>query len=184
MPFFVVLILIIAGCVGLDQLTKIIVCNTLEIGENVPLIEGVFEFIHIKNDGMAFGLLGEHRWVFITISVVGILALCLYLFRFSTDSRLTKIGMALIIGGGIGNMIDRSLPPYLVTDMLQMTFLGDLFPWVFNVADSFVCVGVGIVILGLVLDIIKEYKEKKQATEQPEEIEQVKEEAPNDSDCE
>ena len=81
--------------------------------------------------------------------------------------------MALIIGGGIGNMIDRCLPPFLVTDMIQLTFMGDLFPWVFNVADSCVCVGVGIVILGLVLEIIKEYKKKKK-----------KEVPTNDSDTE
>lgn len=161
MPFFVVLILIIVGCVGVDQLTKIITCSTLEVGEGVPFIKGVFEFVHVKNDGMAFGLLGEHRWIFITVSAIGIIAIGVYLFRFSKESKLTKIGMALIIGGGIGNMIDRCLPPFLVTDMLQLTFMGDLFPWVFNVADSCVCVGVGIVILGLVLEIIKEYKQKK-----------------------
>ncbi len=167
MPFFVVLILIIVGCVGVDQLTKIIVCNTLEVGERVPFLKGFFEFVHVKNDGMAFGLLGEHRWVFITVSTIGIIAIGVYLFRFSKESKLTKIGMALIVGGGIGNMIDRCLPPFLVTDMLELTFMGDLFPWVFNIADTCVCVGVGIVILGLVLEIVKEYKEKKEKEVSP-----------------
>lgn len=164
MPFFVILILIMVGCVALDQLTKLITCLTLEVGEGVPLIEGVFELIHVKNEGMAFGLLSEHRWVFITVSFIGITAICVYLFKFSKDSRLTRIGLALVIGGGVGNMIDRCFPPYQVTDMLQLTFMGDLFPWVFNLADTFVCVGVGITLLGLILELVKEYKTKKAAS--------------------
>ena len=58
-------------------------------------------------------------------------------------------------------MIDRCLPPFLVTDMIQLTFMGDLFPWVFNVADTCVCVGVGLAILGIVLDIVKEARQAK-----------------------
>lgn len=160
MPFFVVLILVIVGSIGLDQLTKVIICNNLAVGDGVPLIKGFIELVHVKNDGMAFGLLGDHRWIFITISTIGLIAISIYLFRFSKDNRITKIGLALVMGGGIGNMIDRCFPPFKVTDMIELTFMGDLFPWVFNIADTCVCVGVGVAILGLVLDIIKEYRKK------------------------
>ena len=171
MPFFAILILIIAGSVGVDQLTKAIICDNLAVGQGVPLIKNVIELVHVKNDGMAFGLLGDHRWIFITVSVIGISAISVYLFRFSKDNYITKIGLALVIGGGIGNMIDRCRPPFLVTDMIQLTFMGDLFPWVFNIADTCVCVGVGLAILGIVLDIVKESKQAK-----------VRKEAKNDDD--
>lgn len=160
MPFFVALIIIILGSIGFDQFTKTVVCNNLAVGEGVHLIEGIIDFVHVKNEGMAFGLLSDHRWIFITVSIIGILAIGVYLFLFSKDNKVTKIGLAFIVGGGIGNMFDRCLPPYKVTDMIQLTFMGDLFPWVFNIADTCVCVGVGIAVLGLVLDIIKEYKIK------------------------
>ena len=83
MPFFVVLILVIVGSIGLDQLTKVIICNNLAVGDGVPLIKGFIELVHVKNDGMAFGLLGDHRWIFITISTIGLIAIGFYLFRFS-----------------------------------------------------------------------------------------------------
>jgi signal peptidase II len=160
MPYFVVLIILILSSIGLDQFTKLTIIHNLDVGEGVPLIDGIIELVHVKNEGMAFGLLSDQRWIFITISTIGILAIGFYLFRVSTDNRITKAGLALIIGGGIGNMIDRCLPPFKVTDMIELTFMGDLFPWVFNIADMCVCIGVGVAVLGLVLDIIKEYRLK------------------------
>ena len=91
------------------------------------------------------------------IAIVAIIALGIYLFGFCQESMLTKIGNALIVGGGIGNMIDRVLLGYVV-DMIDCRFI-DFY--VFNVADSCVCVGAGIVALGIILTFIKEYKNKK-----------------------
>jgi len=73
---------------------------------------------------------------------------------------LFKVGLALVISGGIGNMIDRVAYGYVI-DMIEATFIETLFGWsfaIFNVADSFVCVGAGLVIFCLVRDIIKEGK--------------------------
>lgn len=163
MPFFVILILIIVGACGIDQLTKWLAYFNSEALENDPInILGLFEITYVENPGMAFGLLADRRWIFLTVSIIGIALISVYLFKWSKDRRLTKIGLALIIGGGIGNMIDRTVLGFVV-DMLKMSFLGDFFPWVFNIADSCVCVGVGIAILGIVLDIIKEYKTQKEA---------------------
>lgn len=162
MPFFVVLILVICGSVALDQLTKWLIYFNLPIGDELVVLDGVLEITHIRNSGMAFGLLADQRWIFLIISTIGIGALSFYLFKLSHESRLSKIGLALVIGGGIGNMIDR-LALGEVIDMIHVTIFNDFFPWVFNIADSCVCVGVGIAILGIVIDIIKEYKAKKSA---------------------
>lgn len=160
MPFFAILILIISGAVALDQLTKWLIFFNLPIGDDIVIIDKVLEITHIRNSGMAFGMLSEHRWVFLITSTIGICVLGVYLFKLSHDSRLTKIGFALVMGGGIGNMIDRVALGEVI-DMIHFTVFNDFFPWVFNIADSCVCVGVGVAILGILLDIIKEYKDKK-----------------------
>jgi signal peptidase II len=146
--------------VALDQLTKWLIYFNLPIGEVAFGIDGLFEITHIRNDGMAFGLLDEHRWIFIVASIIGICVISVYLFRFSSDNRFTKIGLALVIGGGLGNMVDRIVLGEVV-DMIHVTIFNDFFPYVFNVADSCVCVGVGMAIVGIVYDIIKEAKSKK-----------------------
>lgn len=160
MPFYVVLIIISACAIALDQLTKWLIYFNLPIGEVAFGIDGLFEITHIRNDGMAFGLLDEHRWIFIVASIIGICVISVYLFRFSSDNRFTKIGLALVIGGGLGNMVDRIVLGEVV-DMIHITVFNDFFPYVFNVADSCVCVGVGMAIVGIVYDIIKEAKSKK-----------------------
>lgn len=160
MPFYVVLIIVSACVVALDQLTKWLIYFNLPIGEVAFGIDGLFEITHIRNDGMAFGLLDEHRWIFIVASIIGICVISVYLFRFSSDNRFTKIGLALVIGGGLGNMVDRIVLGEVV-DMIHITIFNDFFPYVFNVADSCVCVGVGMAIVGIVYDIIKEAKSKK-----------------------
>ncbi|MBQ8739531.1 MAG: signal peptidase II [Clostridia bacterium] len=160
MPFFVTLILVIVGAIGLDQLTKWIVYFNLPIGEEIVVLDGVLEITHIRNAGMAFGLLSDQRWIFLLFSIVGISLVSVYLFKFSKDSRLTKIALALVIGGGIGNMIDRTFLGEVI-DMIHVTVFNDFFPWVFNVADSCVCVGVFLAVFGILLDMVKEYRLKK-----------------------
>ena len=85
---------------------------------------------------------------------VAIVGLLVYLFRFRPESRWMQVSMALIIGGGIGNMIDRLILGYVI-DFLDFTLINFA---VFNVADSFVCIGAGMMILYLVKDLIKEIK--------------------------
>lgn len=156
MTSLIILISIICASVGIDQITKAIVTSTMEVGETVPVIKDVFHFTYIRNEGAAFGILSSHRWIFMTLSIVAIIAIGVYLFKFCKESFFTKIGLALIIGGGIGNMIDRIFLKYVV-DMIDCRFI-DFY--IFNFADCCVCVGAGIVVLGFILSMIKEYKEK------------------------
>ena len=145
----IVWILIIVGAVALDQATKILVMNFLDREEPLVLIEGIFRFTYVENSGAAFGSFDDNRWVFMIISVLGIIAMIVYLWKFRPESKLACTALSMIIGGGIGNMIDRlfykgTLPhtegKNVVIDFLDFCAFPDLWPWVFNVADSFVCV--------------------------------------------
>ncbi len=159
----VILIAVIAAVIGLDQLTKWLTVVNLEEYESFPVWQDVFHFTYVKNTGMAFGMLKDHRWVFMVFSTIAIVALIIYLFRFRPEGRWMQVSMAMIIGGGIGNMIDRIFLGYVV-DFIDVTLINFA---VFNIADSFVCIGAGIMILCLVLDLIKEIKlEKAQKAEE------------------
>lgn len=164
MKKILILIGIILGGIGIDQLTKILVSSNMEVYESIPVIPKVFDITYIHNKGAAFGMLSNHRWVFMVVSTIAIVAMSIYLFRFCKEGMFFKVGLALVISGGIGNMIDRIFLGYVV-DMIEATFIETLFGWsfaIFNVADSFVCVGAGIVIFCLIRDIIKESKKEKE----------------------
>lgn len=159
----IILISIISGGIALDLLTKLLVATLMDLGQSVTLIPGVLRLTYIQNRGAAFGMLSDSRWVFMIISTVAIVGISVYLFGFCKERMLLRVGLALIISGGLGNMVDRTALGYVI-DMIDFC----LFPfwkWIFNVADACVCVGAGIVILSLILDIIKESKSKKKKDE-------------------
>lgn len=153
----IALIAIIAGIIGIDQLTKWLAVVYLQGEPSFPLWREVLHFTYVENRGMAFGMLANHRWVFMVFSTVAIIALTVYLFRFRPEGRWMQISMAFIIGGGIGNMIDRIFLGYVI-DFIDFTLIDFA---VFNVADSFVCVGAGMMIVALVIDLVREIKLEK-----------------------
>lgn len=159
----ITLVSIILGGIVLDQVTKMLVLKLMYLGQSIELIPGVLNLTYIQNEGAAFGMLSDHRWVFMVISTIAIIGIGIYLFGFCRERMTLKVGLALIISGGIGNMIDRTFYGFVV-DMIDFRML-DFWKWIFNVADSLVCIGAGVVILALVLDIVKESREKKQKNE-------------------
>ena len=122
-----------------------------------PIIEGVIHLTYHENRGAAFGILSEHRWVFLSVSTVMIVGLLIYLYMGKCENMLYGVSISMIIGGGIGNMIDRLALGYVV-DFIDFRLINFA---IFNGADSFVCVGAGLLILALVIDIIKEGKTAK-----------------------
>ena len=149
--------MIIVGVIFLDQITKWLTVISLDLYESFPLIEGVFHFTYVQNTGAAFGMLKDHRWIFLVISSVAMVALSIMLWKNRKGSKLLCVALAMIIGGGIGNMIDRCLLGYVI-DFLDFTLIDFA---VFNVADSFVCVGVGLFILELIFEMKKEIQNGK-----------------------
>lgn len=159
----------VAAVVGLDQLTKILTVANIQLGESVTVIPGVLDFTYIQNDGAAMGMLDNHRWIFMLISTVAIIAVCLFMFLPRFDkyyNPLLYTALGFIAGGGIGNMIDRIAMGYVV-DFIDVKFI-PFWHWIFNVADSFVCVGCGMVILHVILeDIVKAKKKQSGDSESP-----------------
>lgn len=135
-------LLIIAAVVALDQWTKSLAVTHLQSLVTYPLIENILHFTYVENRGAAFGMLSEHRWVFMVLSTVTIGLLLLWLLKEKPQSKWVGVAGAMIIGGGIGNMIDRVALGYVVDfiDVRAIDF------YVFNVADSFVCVGCGMIL--------------------------------------
>lgn len=154
-------LMIIAGVVFLDQLTKWLTVINLDFGETFPLIENVFHFTYVRNTGAAFSIFNEpdQRWIFMTVSTVALVALSVYLWFNRKKGALLCVALSFIIGGGIGNMIDRCLLKYVI-DMLDFRLINFA---VFNVADSFVCVGVGLFAFFVIREEIQEMKKEKAA---------------------
>lgn len=155
-------ILIIICAVLLDQGSKLLVAEFLSREEPLVIIKGVFRFTYVENRGAAFGMFDDHRWVFMILSTIGIAAMLFYLWRFRPESKLACVAISMVIGGGIGNMIDRVVLGYVI-DFIDFCAFPNLWVWVFNVADSFVCVGAGLLMLYLVMDIVKECKASRVA---------------------
>ena len=143
----------------LDQISKLLVLGLL-YEDKAVIIKGILNFTYVENRGMAFGLLADHRWVFMVVSTVAIVAMLIYMWKLAPKNMFMRVGLSLVIGGGIGNMIDRVAYGYVV-DFLDFCAFPTLWKWVFNVADACVCIGAGMVMLYLVLEIIKEAKEEK-----------------------
>lgn len=143
--------------VFLDQLTKYLTILFIKPISTLPLIEDVIHLTYVENTGAAFGMMKDQRWLFMIVSTVAIVALLIYLFKKKTQPKLENLSIAFIVGGGIGNMIDRILLGYVV-DMIDVRLINFA---VFNVADSFVCVGAGLLMLYIILSCVKEYKEEK-----------------------
>ena len=149
-------------CVFLDQITKYLVVIYMDLYESVDIIPGVLRFTYIRNEGAAFGSFSDSRWVFMVLSAVAIIGILLYFFIKKPQNKLFCSALTLIVGGGVGNMIDRIRLGYVV-DFIDFYAFPNVWKWNFNVADSFVCVGAGLVILWMIIDIVKENKKIRQS---------------------
>lgn len=136
-------ILIIAASVIIDQITKMIVINSMTLYQSIPLIENVFSFTYIHNYGAAWGMFSNHRWVFILITAAALIIMPIFLYKYRNLHFMFGFSLSLIIGGAIGNMIDRIFRGYVI-DFLEATFID--FP-VFNVADICVVCGAALMFI-------------------------------------
>ena len=160
---------IIAAVIALDQLTKFLAVEHLKPIDTFPIIPDALHLTYVTNYGAAFGMLADHRWVFLVISTVAIVLMAAYLYYKRDEHPLLGVAVSFIIGGGIGNMIDRTLMGYVV-DFVDFRLINFA---VFNVADIFVCVGCGLMFLWLFkfaeFDDEKKPEKKSAVTESAEE---------------
>ena len=156
----IISVILMAVIVVLDQVTKYAVVANILYGQSVEVIPGVLNFTYVRNKGAAFGFFDDARWVFMTLSTIAIVAILVYMFWKKPQSKMLLASLIMITGGGIGNMIDRVWLGYVI-DFIDFCAFPNLWVWVFNVADSFVCVGAGLLALWMILDAVREYKEIK-----------------------
>ncbi|MCL2620823.1 MAG: signal peptidase II [Defluviitaleaceae bacterium] len=135
--------LIVLGAVALDQITKVIALANLPYREEVVVIDNIFSLFLLNNTGMAFGLMQGQRWILIVITII---ILPFLAFFYSSLPEHKKVGRAyritilVLMGGALGNFIDRIFRETGVVDFFLITAFDGIFPWVFNVADIFVVV--------------------------------------------
>jgi signal peptidase II len=135
-----------------DQAVKVLVRSRMELFESITVVPGVLSLTRVHNTGAAFGLLNGAEFRYKTL-VVGLVAtaalsgLAVYAATLDASQRLSRFGLALIIGGAAGNLIDRVMYGY-VLDFVDAYYGGWHF-WAFNVADAAITVGVGLMILDI-----------------------------------
>ena len=138
--------------VVLDQVVKVMVTRALALHESTPVIPGFFDLTRVHNAGAAFGMMNTMEFPFKTVllalvALAALAGLATYAATLPFDQRLARFGLALIVGGAAGNLIDRVRFGYVV-DFVDL-YWRDWHFWAFNVADAAITMGVALMILDL-----------------------------------
>lgn len=136
---------LILTAVIVDIITKQIVVKNMQIGDSIPLIENVFHLTYIRNFGAAFGSFSNARWFYMSMSAIMLFVLSLLVALWDDRNALFYTAVSFMIGGGIGNMIDR-IAYKSVVDFIDFRAFPEIWKWIFNCADIFVSVGTGLLI--------------------------------------
>lgn len=134
----------------IDQLTKFAVRATIPLYSKRSVIPRLLDFTHVQNTGAAFGLLNASAFPYksalmIVVATLALVAISLYARQLGSEERMSRYGLALILGGALGNLIDRAVSGYVV-DFVDV-YWGDAHFWAFNVADAAITVGAILVLL-------------------------------------
>ena len=136
----IIALLLSAIAVAADQGIKLLVMQNLKPVGKVTAIHGFLDFFYLENRGAAFGILQNQRWFFVVLTIIVSAAIIVALFKYNHHEFFSYAASILIIGGGIGNLIDRVFRGFVI-DYISISF----FSPIFNFADS--CVTVGTVFL-------------------------------------
>lgn len=142
--------------VALDQYTKALAVAKLKT-QTVPILENIFHLTYVENTGAAFGMFKNANTVFIVVISIIITGILIALFKMKLNSKLIKISVALILGGAVGNLMDRISRGFVV-DFLDFRLIN--FP-VFNIADS--CIVVGAILICIFVIFFDNKEEQKNA---------------------
>ena len=134
----------------LDQVSKHFVCTNLKPVGNIPIIKGILDFTYVENKGAAFGILSDNRIVFMVFSVIIIAVLGYIVAMYHGQSKLFDVCLGLIVGGGVGNMVDRAFLGYVIDFIDFCAF--DFWIWVFNIADCAVVIGCILAVIFVLFD--------------------------------
>jgi signal peptidase II len=143
----------ILSVLALDQVSKQIVLRTLPLHETVNIIPGLLDLTHVQNTGAAFGLLNAAEFpykpaIMIGIAAIALVAIAAYGAQLGFHERIARFGLALILGGALGNLLDRAFIGHVV-DFVDV-YWGNSHFWAFNVADAAITVGAILVLLDMI----------------------------------
>ncbi len=144
----------------LDQASKLYIHRSMELFQSIPVIDGFFNIFYIRNRGAAFSFLSQASWrlpFFIAVSLIASGVILVAFGRLRNDQKLAQASLAMIFSGAVGNLIDRVRMGEVI-DFLDVYWGSHHWP-AFNVADSFICVGVAL----LALDMLREERRAKRA---------------------
>jgi len=141
---------VMAAVVVVDQLTKALVRSNLQLGESRTIIPGLLDLAHVQNTGAAFGMLNDVDFaykpvVIVAIAAIALIAIAAYGAQLGFHDRIARLGLAMILGGAFGNLLDRAIAGHVV-DFVDV-YWRDLHFWAFNVADAAITCGAILVIL-------------------------------------
>jgi signal peptidase II len=154
---YLVLIIVSALVLLLDQATKIFIDRSMDVHSSITVVENFFNITYLRNKGAAFGFLATSNYrlpFFIMVSIVAVAVIIRVFFKLRPDQKFTAFALALIFSGALGNLIDR-IRLGEVIDFLDAHWYNHHWP-AFNVADSAICVGVFL----LAIDMF--FEEKRQ----------------------
>jgi signal peptidase II len=156
-----ILLIFCLGILLLDQWTKYMIAQTLRLYQKVEVIHGFFNIVHVRNTGGAFGIFGGERggigsFLFVVVSLVAIGAIVFLFVKTRENENTLAISFSLILSGALGNLIDR-LHYGEVVDFLDFHLSAYHWP-AFNVADSAICIGIGLMALEVLI------KDRKRST--------------------
>ena len=145
--FFIILI---------DQVSKIILSGSLAEGESVSVIGNTVRFQFVYNEGGALGTSLGPSWIYVVLTVAAVILIARYFLTSESGGVLTRVPLAMIFGGAIGNLIDRirfgKVIDFIDVDIPDIKFLGVTRWWTFNIADAAISCGLVIFLLALLFD--------------------------------
>ncbi len=160
-------LLIALGVMALDTWSKWLIAARIDVHDSVTLIPNLFQLVHVRNTGAAFGIGANAEShivpLMLNIGAIGVFFVVVaYAFRTAVTDRVLQVGLHLILGGAIGNLIDRFRLGYVVDFLdVYVNWGGQAHHWpAFNVADSAICIGIGL----LFLDMRKKPEERANAS--------------------
>lgn len=148
---------IAAISIMIDQIVKIIIRTKMKLNTSIPLIPNIFNLTYVENKGAAFSILQNTQIFLIIIGLVFLYVIDYYIKKEKKFDKLNIIALGLIIGGIIGNLVDRILL-HAVVDYLDFTLIN--FP-IFNIADSCITIGVILFIISIIKEEIDSKKNNK-----------------------
>ncbi|MGR6115229.1 signal peptidase II [Aeribacillus composti] len=143
--------------IALDQWTKWLIVKNMEIGESIEIINGFLYITSHRNKGAAWGILQNQMLFFYVITIIVVVAIIYYMQKYAKQNAMLGVALSLMLGGAIGNFIDRLFRKEVV-DFIHTYIFGYNFP-IFNIADS--SLTIGVILLFIYFLFFEEKKQKE-----------------------